>query len=60
MNQIFPLGEFYGAAHRQVETPAFAFAEVEDFDNIEVPFHMHENAHFLFAVKGEYEATVKD
>jgi AraC family transcriptional regulator len=60
LKQIFPLGEFYGATHRRVETPAFAFAEVEDFDNIEVPLHTHENTHFLFVVKGEYEATVKD
>jgi AraC family transcriptional regulator len=60
LKQVFPLGKFYGAIHRQVETSAFAFAEVEDFDNIEVPLHTHENAHFLFVIKGEYEAMVKD
>lgn len=60
MKQVFPFGKFYGATHRQIETPAFAFKEVEDFDNIEVPLHTHENAHFLFVIKGEYEATVKD
>lgn len=60
MKQEFPFGKFYGATHRKIETPAFAFKEVEDFDNIEVPLHTHENAHFLFVVKGEYEATVKD
>jgi AraC family transcriptional regulator len=60
LKQIFPLGEFYGATHRRLETPAFSFAEVEDFDNIEVPLHTHENAHFLFVVKGIYEATIKD
>lgn len=60
MKQVFPFGKFYGATRKQVETPAFAFAEVEDFDNIEVPLHTHENAHFLFVIKGEYEAMVKD
>jgi AraC family transcriptional regulator len=60
MKQVFPFGRFYGATHRQVETPAFAFAEVEDFDDIEVPLHTHENAHFLFVIEGEYEAMVKD
>ena len=60
MKQVFPFGNFYGATHRKIETPAFAFKEVEDFDNIEVSLHTHENAHFLFVIKGEYEATVKD
>jgi AraC family transcriptional regulator len=60
MKQVFPFGKFYGATRRHVETPAFAFAEVEDLDQIEVPLHTHENAHFLFVVKGEYEAMVKD
>ena len=45
---------------RQIQTPAFAFTEIEDYDNIEVPLHTHETAHFLFVVKGEYEATIKD
>ena len=60
MKQVFPFGKFYGAIHRKIETSAFAYKEVEDFDNIEVPLHTHENAHFLFVIKGEYEATVKD
>jgi AraC family transcriptional regulator len=60
LKRVFPFGKFYGATHRKIETPAFAFKEVEDFDNIEVPLHTHENAHFLFVIKGEYEATVKD
>jgi AraC family transcriptional regulator len=60
VKQVFPYGRFYGATHRQVETSAFAFAEVEDFDNIEVPLHTHETAHFLFVIQGEYEALVED
>lgn len=60
MKQVFSFGKFYGTTHRKIETQAFVFKEVEDFDNIEVPLHTHENAHFLFVVKGEYEATVKD
>ena len=60
MKQVFPFGKFYGAIHRKIETSAFAYKEVEDFDNIEVPLHTHENAHFLFVIKGKYEATVKD
>jgi AraC family transcriptional regulator len=60
MKQVFQFGKFYGATRKQVKTSAFAFADVEDFDNIEVPLHTHENAHFLFVVQGEYEATVKD
>ncbi len=60
MRQVFPLGKFYGATRKQIETSAFSFTEVEDFDNLEVPLHTHENAHFLFVIKGEYEATVKD
>lgn len=60
MRQIFPLGKFYGVTYRRVETPTFAFKEIEDFDNIKVPLHTHENAHFLFIIKGQYEATVKD
>jgi AraC family transcriptional regulator len=60
LKQVFSFDKFYGATHRKIETPAFAFKEVEDFENIRVPLHTHENAHFLFVVKGEYEATVKD
>jgi len=60
MKQVFPFGKFYGASRRRLETPAFAFAEVEDFANGKVPVHTHENAHFLFVIKGEYEAMVKD
>ena len=59
MKQVFPFGKFYGATHRKIETSSFAFKEVEDFNNIEVPLHTHENAHFLFVVMGEYEAMVK-
>jgi AraC family transcriptional regulator len=60
LNKVFSLGKFYGATRRQIETPAFAFTDVEDLDNVEVPLHTHENAHFLFVVKGEYEAIVKN
>lgn len=60
MRQVFPFGMFYGATRRKVETPAFAFAEVEDFVNSKVPVHTHENAHFCFIVKGEFQARIKD
>lgn len=60
MKQVFTFGKFYGANRKRMETPAFAFAEVEDFVNSHVPAHTHENAHFLFVVKGQYEATVGD
>lgn len=60
MKQVSLSGKFYGATSRKVETPAFAFEEVEDFDNIEVPLHTHENAHYLFVVNGGYEATLED
>ncbi|HEY0408156.1 MAG TPA: AraC family transcriptional regulator [Pyrinomonadaceae bacterium] len=54
------MGEFYGATCRQIEAAAFAFAEVEDFVNGQVPKHTHESAHFLYVVRGEYEASVKE
>lgn len=60
MKQVFSFGKFYGSTRRAVKTPAFAFAEVEDFVNSRVPSHTHENAHFLFVLRGEYSATVKD
>src|SRR5215207_340296 len=60
MKQVFPFDKFFGATRKQIATPAFAFAEVEDLKQIEVPLHTHENAHFLFVVKGQYEALVKD
>lgn len=58
MSPKLQLGQFYGATRRQVEAPAFAFAEVEDFVNCRVPKHTHENAHFLYVVRGEYEASI--
>ena len=60
MKQVLPFGKFYGESRKQVKTSTFAFAEVEDFGNYEVPFHIHENAHFLFIIKGEYEADLQD
>ncbi len=59
MTHVFPFGKFYGSTRRQVETPAFAFTEVEDFVDSRVPAHTHENAHFLFVLRGKYEATIK-
>ncbi|HKQ50784.1 MAG TPA: AraC family transcriptional regulator [Pyrinomonadaceae bacterium] len=53
------LGEFYGATRKHVDAAAFAFAEVEDFANSRIPKHTHENAHFLYVVRGEYEASVR-
>lgn len=53
-------GEFYGLKRREIRTSGFVFAEVEDFVNSRVPAHTHENAHFLYLLRGEYEATVKD
>lgn len=60
MKLVFPFGTFHGASRTEIKTPSFAFAEVEGFTDSEVPSHTHENAHFLFVLKGEYEATVKD
>jgi glyoxylate utilization-related uncharacterized protein len=60
LKQVLPFGKFYGESRKQVETSTFAFAEVEDFGNLEVPFHIHETAHFLFIIKGEYEANLQD
>lgn len=60
MKQVFPFGKFHGTTRRQIEISTFAFAEVEGFVNNKVPVHIHENAHFLFVIKGEYEATVKE
>lgn len=59
MSSRLQLGEFYGATRKHVEVAAFAFAEVEDFADSRVPRHTHENAHFLYVVRGEYEASVK-
>jgi AraC family transcriptional regulator len=53
-------GEFYGLKRREIKTSGFVFAEVEDFINSRIPAHTHENAHFLYVLRGEYEATVKD
>lgn len=60
MRQVFSFGKFYGSTRKKVETSAFAFTEVEDFTNSHVPTHTHESAHFLFVVKGKYEARVRD
>lgn len=60
MKQVLPFGKFYGENRKRVKTSTFEFAEVEDSVNREVPFHIHENAHFLFIIKGEYEAHLHD
>ena len=60
LKQVFAKGNFFGATHKEIRTPAFVFAEIEDYNNIEVPLHKHENAHFLFVISGRYAATVKD
>jgi AraC family transcriptional regulator len=60
LKQVLTFGRFYGETRRQIKTSAFDFAEVEDFVNSRVPAHTHENAHFLFVVRGEYKASVKD
>lgn len=60
MKQIFSFGTFHGTSRTEIKTSSFAVAEVEDFNDSEVPSHTHENAHFLFVIRGEYEATVKD
>jgi AraC family transcriptional regulator len=60
LKQVLPFGKFYGESRKQIKTSTFEFAEVEDFVNREVPFHTHENAHFLFIIKGEYEANLQD
>jgi AraC family transcriptional regulator len=60
MEQLFSIGKFYGSTRKQMRTSAFAFAEVEDLDQTEVPLHTHENAHFLFVIRGRYEALLKD
>lgn len=53
-------GEFYGLRRKQVKSPAFVFAEVEDYVNCTVPMHTHEDTHFLFVVRGEYQASVRN
>jgi AraC family transcriptional regulator len=60
MQQFLSFGRFYGTTHRRFETSVFGFAEVEDYVNSRVPIHTHENAHFLFVVKGSYKASIKD
>lgn len=53
-------GEFYGQKRREIKTAGFIFAEVEDLVNSQIPTHTHENAHFLYVLSGEYQATVKN
>jgi AraC family transcriptional regulator len=60
LKQVFQFGKFYGATRHNIETSAFDFAEVEDFVNGTVPVHTHENAHFLFVARGEYEGRIQD
>lgn len=60
MEQLFPIGKFHGSIRKQVRTSAFAFVEVEDLDRTAVPPHTHENAHFLFVIRGGYEARLRD
>jgi AraC family transcriptional regulator len=60
LRQVLPFGKFYGEIRKQISTSTFVIAEVEDSVNREIPFHTHENAHFLFILKGEYEANLKD
>jgi AraC family transcriptional regulator len=60
MQQVFSIGKFYGSTRKQMRTSAFAFVEVEDLDRTEVPLHTHENAHFLFVLRGRYVALLID
>lgn len=60
MKQLLSFNKFYGEVCYQVRTSTFVIGEVESDVNREVPFHIHENAHFLFVIKGEYEATLQD
>lgn len=53
-------GEFYGLKRQQFKTTAFVFTKVESQVKKQVPIHTHENAHFLFVMKGEYEASVRN
>jgi AraC family transcriptional regulator len=53
-------GEFYGQKRREIKTAGFIFAEVEDLVNDRIPTHTHENAHFIYVLRGEYKATVKN
>lgn len=60
MRQILPFGKFYGENRFEIKTQAYSFAEVEGFAHGEVPDHTHENAHFLFVIRGAYKARVRD
>ena len=60
MKQVLPFGKFYGEIRKQVRTSTFAITEVGDSVNRVIPFHTHENAHFLFIIKGEYKANLQE
>lgn len=59
MKKVFSLGEFYGVTRKSMDSESFAFVEINDFQNSNVPKHTHESAHFFFIINGKYEANVK-
>jgi AraC family transcriptional regulator len=54
-----PYGRFIGRLCRQVTAGDFAFAEVLDRRDEEIPKHTHEDTHFLLVVQGTYLTSAR-
>ena len=57
MPTLLTHGSFIGETRREVAARGFAFKEVADRADGEVPRHTHEDAHFLLIVRGSYLTT---
>ena len=58
-NHLLGRGNFLGKTCREVELREFSLKEVVDTPE-EVPKHTHEDAHFLFIIKGRYITSAKN
>lgn len=59
MPTALSFGAFIGKRQFAVDGAGFAFSEVLDTCDVEVPRHLHEDAHFCFILDGHYVTTAK-
>jgi AraC family transcriptional regulator len=52
-------GEFIGHACGSAHARGFSFGEVTHTSTVRVPLHTHDDAHFVFILKGEYSTCAR-
>ena len=52
-------GEFIGARRRTAVAAGFCFAEIANLTGEQVPLHSHDDAHFVFVVRGTYATSAR-